>query len=123
VDEKVLKAIGDPKRYQLLETMAARSYCVSALARITCLSESSVSQHLKILREAGLIHGVKRGYYTHYQIDREAVQSMIDELAKLATVTRPPCSGPFYGCPEAEFIRCKAYIPPENRTKEEDQSC
>ena len=119
MNDSTLKALGDPKRYQLLTLMATRSYCVSALARQTQLSESSVSQHLKILRDADLVYGVKRGYYTHYCINKGAVEKVISDLSLLLTAAHAPCSNPFYGCPEAEYIRCKAYVPPENRTKEE----
>ena len=115
MDAKTLKALGDPKRYQLLELMSKRGYCVGALAHESKLSESSVSQHLKILREAGLVYGVKRGYYTHYCVDKEAMERLIEELKTMINVQRKLCSGPFYGCPVAEHIRCKSYVPPEER--------
>lgn len=115
MQEQMLKALGDPKRYQLLRLVSERGYCVKALAKITSLSESAVSQHLKILREAGLIYGVKRGYYTHYCVDKDALGSLISELDTLLHMQRETCGGPFYGCPEAESVQCKAYIPPEKR--------
>lgn len=115
MDDKTLKAIGDPKRFLLLQLMSRRSYCVGALAHVSGLSESAVSQHLKIMREAGLVYGVKRGYYTHYCVDKDALKAVIDELGQMLSVERKPCDGPFYGCPQAEYIRCKAYVPPEKR--------
>lgn len=119
MDEKVLKALGEPSRFKLLQLMSRRSYCVRALAVKSGLSESAVSQHLKILREAGLIYGIKRGYYTHYRLDRDALGQVIAELETLRTVQRGPCDGPFYGCPESEYLRCKSYVPPEKRGKED----
>ena len=118
MDERTLKAIGDPKRFLLLRLMSERSYCVRALARRSELSESAVSQHLKVLREAGLVYGMKRGYYTHYSVDKEALGRVIEEFREMLDVRRAPCDGPFYGCPESEYIRCRAYVPPEMRTKE-----
>ena len=115
MEEKILKALGEPKRFRLLQLMAERSYCVGALARRSGLSESAVSQHLKILREAGLVHGVKKGYYTHYSLDKEALNHLIGELEQLRDAQRKPCSGPFYGCEDAEFLNCKAYVPMEKR--------
>lgn len=115
MDEKTLKALGDGKRFMLLQLMSERSYCVRALARRSELSESAVSQHLKILREAGLVYGVKRGYYTHYCVDKDALGLIIAELEQMRTVRRQPCDGPFYGCPESEYVRCQSYVPPENR--------
>ena len=115
MEEKTLKALGDPKRFLLLQLMSQRGYCVSALAHASRLSESAVSQHLKILREAGLVYGMKRGYYTHYSVDKDALGRVIDELQQMLNVQRKPCEGAFYGCSEAEHVRCKAYVPPEKR--------
>ena len=120
MDEKRLKALGDPRRFQLLKLMSQRGYCVSALAHSSELSESAVSQHLKILREAGLVYGVKRGYYTHYSVDKDALGEVIAGLEEMRGTQRKPCDGPFYGCPEAEYVRCKAYVPPEKRKEEEN---
>jgi len=121
VDEKTLKAIGDAKRFLLLKLMSERSYCVRALARRSELSESAVSQHLKILREAGLVYGVKRGYYTHYCVDKDALARVISEFQEMLNVRREPCDGPFYGCPESEYVRCQSYVPPEMRTTKEGE--
>ena len=118
MDEKVLKALGEPKRFLLLQLMAERGYCVSALAMKSELSESSVSQHLKILREAGLVYGVKKGYYTHYCLDKDALGGVIAELERIRSIERKPCDRPFYGCPESEYLKCKSYVPPEMRGKE-----
>ena len=122
MNETVLKALCEPKRFLLLRLMSERSYCVRALARRSALSESAVSQHLKVLREAGLVYGVKKGYYTHYALDKDALGLVIQELDQLRNVQRKPCDGPFYGCPESEYVHCKSYVPPENR-KKEDAPC
>ena len=121
MDEKTLKAIGDSKRFLLLKLMSERSYCVRALARRSEISESAVSQHLKILREAGLVYGVKRGYYTHYCVDKDALARVISEFQEMLNVRREPCDGPFYGCPESEYVRCQSYVPPEMRTTKEGE--
>lgn len=121
MNESVLKALGEPKRFQLLQLMAQRGYCVSALARKSQLSESAVSQHLKILRDAGLVIGVKRGYYTHYCLDKEALGQVITALEQLRSAESAPCRRPFYGCEEAEYLQCKSYVPPEKRG--ENESC
>ena len=115
MEAKTLKALGDPKRFLLLQLMSERGYCVRALAHRSELSESAVSQHLKILREAGLVYGVKRGSYVHYRVDKDALSAVIAELEAMRDMQRKPCDGPFYGCTEAEFVRCGSYVPPELR--------
>ena len=115
MEDQMLKALGDPTRFQLLKLVSERGYCVKALANNTGLSESAVSQHLKILREAGLVYGMKRGYYTHYCVDKDTLGRLINELEQMRSIQREPCDGPFYGCPEAESVRCKSYVPPNKR--------
>ena len=119
MNDKILKALGEPTRYLLLQLMSDRSYCVRALARRSGLSESAVSQHLKILREADLVYGVKKGYYTHYCLDKAVLDQVISQLVQIRDARRKPCDGPFYGWPESEYLRCKSYVPPEMRGKEE----
>lgn len=121
MDKKMLKALCEPKRFLLLRLLAERGYCVRALARRSELSESAVSQHLKVMREAGLVYGVKIGYYTHYRLDKEGLGCVIDELCEIKNIERKPCDGPFYGCPESEYVRCKSYVPPENRKEIKDK--
>ena len=123
MDAKVLKALGDPRRFELLQLMADRSYCVRALARRSQMTESAVSQHLKILREAGLIYGIRIGYYTHYRVDKDALGRVISELEMIRSMERKPCDGPFYGCPESEYVRCRSYVPLEERGKGEEGTC
>ena len=119
MNENILKALCEPKRFLLLQLMAERGYCVRALARQSYLSESAVSQHLKVLREAGLVYGVKKGYYTHYCLDKEALNEVVEEFTKIRDAQRKPCDGPYYGCSEAEYLRCKAYVSSEKIGKEE----
>ena len=118
MDEKVIKALFEPKRFLLVRLMAERSYCVRALAYKSGISEPAVSQHLKVLREAGLVSGVKKGYYTHYRLEREALTAVIDELTSIRDMKRRPCEGTFRGCPEAEAVKCRAFQPlTENKEK------
>ena len=115
MDEKILKALGEPKRFLLMQLMSERGYCVRALARKSQLSESAVSQHLKILREAGLVYGIKKGYYVHYYLDKSVLEKVISELTQIKDTQCKPCNGPYYGCSESEVLRCKSYVPPEKR--------
>lgn len=94
----LLKAIADDTRLNLVKLLLRHSYCVGALARRLGLTEAAVSQHLKVLREAGLLHGEKHGYFRHYEVDREKLRMLAAELQELAAVQReagPPEEG---GC-------------------------
>ncbi len=86
-DEKivqVLKALGDVTRFRIYGLLRENDLCVGALAQILTVSRPAVSQHLKILREAGLITGEKRGYWTHYKVEGEALQESARQLQALS---------------------------------------
>ena len=80
----LLKALGDETRFRILELLLTHDLCVGALAKRVGLSEAAVSQHLQVLRRAGLVRGEKRGYWTHYTVDREALRGLAEGLATLA---------------------------------------
>lgn len=82
------RALADDTRRNIILLLLRHSYCVSALARRLNISESAVSQHLKILRQAMLLHGEKRGYYMHYDIDREKLRDLAREIEAMADTTR-----------------------------------
>ena len=57
--------------------------CVGALARILDISKPAVSQHLKLLREAGLVRGEKIGYWTHYRVEKKILRQFSLQLHEL----------------------------------------
>ncbi len=82
---RALKALSDENRYRMIEYLSKGDLCVGALARLLNTSKPAVSQHLKVLREAGLVRGEKRGYWTHYLVDKEMLRKVaviIEELTE-----------------------------------------
>ncbi|NLT44933.1 MAG: winged helix-turn-helix transcriptional regulator [Thermotogaceae bacterium] len=79
----VLKALADNTRYEIIKLLLRREFCVRALSRRLCISESAVSQHLKVLRSAHLVKGHKKGYFTHYSVDRGKLKALSNRLAEL----------------------------------------
>jgi len=71
---KMLKALGNPVRFQIFEFLARNQTCITNdIVRNTPLAQSTVSQHLKVLRQAGLIQGEIEGPATCYCIDPEGL--------------------------------------------------
>jgi ArsR family transcriptional regulator len=69
---RMLKALGNPVRFQIVEFLAANQVCITNdIVQTTPLAQSTVSQHLKVLREAGLIRGEIEGPATCYCLDPE----------------------------------------------------
>ncbi|MFG2545706.1 ArsR/SmtB family transcription factor [Streptomyces sp. NPDC048232] len=83
---KVFKALGDPVRLRLLSLIASRAggeVCVCDLTPAFDLSQPTISHHLKLLRQAGLIDCERRGTWVYYWL----VPEMTDRLASI--LTRP----------------------------------
>jgi ArsR family transcriptional regulator len=66
---RVAKALGDPTRYRLLRAIAARDEmsCAELTARFR-IAQATVSHHLKVLSEAGLVTVERRGQFHHYRL-------------------------------------------------------
>lgn len=83
-----LKALADENRMKILQILLSGDLCVGALADQLGISKPAVSQHLRVLREAGLVRGEKRGYWTHYEVDRPAIARIAAELQQLGETPR-----------------------------------
>lgn len=103
----VLKAIADETRMNILKLLLKHNYCVRALANELGLTEATVSQHLKTLREAGLLVGEKRGYYMHYAVQHDALNALATEIETLAALSPVPCKPKERNdCPATEKQGC-----------------
>lgn len=79
-----LKALADPARLRLLSIVLANgSACVCDLTAPVGLSQPTVSHHMKVLVDAGLLHREKRGKWVHFSIVPEALADLSDQLANL----------------------------------------
>ncbi len=96
---KALKALGDENRYRMIEYLSKGDLCVGALARLLNTSKPAVSQHLKVLREAGLVRGEKRGYWTHYMVDKEMLRKAAGIIEQLAEGNVQSCQEDLFRCP------------------------
>jgi ArsR family transcriptional regulator, arsenate/arsenite/antimonite-responsive transcriptional repressor len=80
----VLKALADPARLRLLSLIQAQDggeACVCHLTEPLELSQPTVSHHLKVLHEAGLLDRDKRGVWVYYRVRPEALRAVADLLA------------------------------------------
>ena len=92
----IYKALADPTRLRLLKLLSNQSVvhcggecsgdvflCVGALADKLSVTQSAVSQHLRILRQAGLVRGERRGAYMHYSLSEEGFNRYRTLAAKI----------------------------------------
>lgn len=82
------KALGDETRFKIFLLLSEKQICVKGLANALGISESAVSQHIKVLKNADLLKGKKVGYYIHYQVQKTVLielQGIIGALAEDVT--------------------------------------
>jgi ArsR family transcriptional regulator len=71
----IFKALSDPTRLRLAKLLTDHqgALCVNALARKLRVTQSAVSQHLRVLRQAGLVRGERHGSFVHYSLDQDGL--------------------------------------------------
>ena len=80
---RVFKALSSDTRIRILQLIGGRVLCVGALSAQLDVTQGAVSQHLRILREAGLVIAEKRGQYVHYGLNDAVISKLPGEMAGL----------------------------------------
>jgi ArsR family transcriptional regulator, arsenate/arsenite/antimonite-responsive transcriptional repressor len=81
---QVFRALGDPVRLRLVSLIGAREggeICVCDLTSAFDLTQPTISHHLKVLREAGLIDSERRGTWVYYRLVPAALERMAELLS------------------------------------------
>jgi len=79
-----LKSLAEETRFKILNLLLTHNLCVGALAHRLRVSKAAISQHLQVLRKAGLVKDEKRGYWTHYAVQRSVLKQIACALAEMA---------------------------------------
>lgn len=84
---EIFKALGDPTRLKIIKLIAAtgNNLCVGIIAHKLEISQPAVSQHLKILKNAGLVEADRQGFHVHYTIVKNCLDTLgikVDALLK-----------------------------------------
>jgi ArsR family transcriptional regulator len=77
------KALADPTRVAIVNRLAgADECCVCDLTDAFALSQPTISHHLKVLRDAGLVESSRRGTWAYYRLVPDAVDALRDTLSR-----------------------------------------
>lgn len=111
---RVFKAFCDERRQKILELLQNGEQCACKLIEGTGMAQSTLSYHMKILCESGIVKGREVGKWTHYRIDPEGCEQAVELLraitaAQTASVPRPVC--------DPQIPPKKEAIPVETNTK------
>jgi DNA-binding transcriptional ArsR family regulator len=80
---RIMKVLSVEARVEILRLLAKRPLCVNALAARLGITQGAVSQHLRVMRDSGLLTDDKRGFYVHYSLNREALDRWRGEILSL----------------------------------------
>lgn len=78
---RLFKGLADPTRLRMLAAMVDRARCGQDLAAEVGVSPATVSHHLRVLSEAGLLSETRQAPYTFYQLDLEALQGAVKAVS------------------------------------------
>jgi DNA-binding transcriptional ArsR family regulator len=93
---RLLKVLSVATRVRIVQLLKGRALCVNALAAKLGVTQGAVSQHLRLMRDAGLVIDDRRGFHVHYRLNEgtlAAWRGEIDMLLDPATGVRAgdPC--------------------------------
>lgn len=89
IDQKIAqisKVLGIDTRVKMIRLLSEKPLCVGALARRLGITAGAVSQHLRILKAAGLVVPDKKGYFMHYSLDEQTLRKWKKEINDLFDV-------------------------------------
>ena len=79
------KILSAATRVRILRALKAGPLCVGALSNRLDITQGAVSQHLRVMRDAGLLVAERRGYFIHYRLDLKRLTACRSGLTRLLT--------------------------------------
>jgi DNA-binding transcriptional ArsR family regulator len=84
VDPDVIRALSDPLRLRIVTLLAGETLCTTHLVAETGAKQTNLSNHMKVLREAGLVETEPCGRFTYYRLRPEVLAGLSEQFARLA---------------------------------------
>lgn len=97
LDPMLLRLLGDPLRARIVELLAVEQLCTCHLVELTGARQTNISNHLRALRDAGVVTASPHGRFTYYRLETAALRSLGAALDRLADTAqdaaerRRPC--------------------------------
>ena len=79
----IMESLSDPIRINILELMMNGEICVCDIVKVTGLSQSKISYHIKILKDSGLISDRQEGRWVYYKLDLEVLSDIQNCMGNL----------------------------------------
>ncbi|MEU2262124.1 metalloregulator ArsR/SmtB family transcription factor [Streptomyces sp. NPDC019645] len=84
VDTDLIRVLADPLRLRIVTLLARETLCTSHLVEETGARQTNLSNHLKVLREAGVVETEPCGRFTYYRLKPDVLDSLAGQFADLA---------------------------------------
>ncbi|MFE6100783.1 ArsR/SmtB family transcription factor [Streptomyces laurentii] len=88
VDTDLLRVLADPLRLRIVTLLARETLCTTHLVEETGARQTNLSNHLKVLREAGVVETEPCGRFTYYRLRPEIIEHLAGQFAGLAATAR-----------------------------------
>ncbi|MFF9405648.1 ArsR/SmtB family transcription factor [Streptomyces anandii] len=88
VDTDLIRVLADPLRLQIVTLLAKETLCTTHLVEETGAKQTNLSNHLKVLREAGVVDTEPCGRYTYYKLRPDVIAQLAGQFAELAESAR-----------------------------------
>ena len=88
VETDLLRAIADPLRMQIVGLLADEALCTCHLVEATGARQTNLSNHLRVLREAGVVETEPCGHFTYYKLRPAVLEELAGSLSGLAARAR-----------------------------------
>ncbi|MGW5637960.1 ArsR/SmtB family transcription factor [Streptomyces sp. NPDC003832] len=88
VDTDLIRVLGDPLRLRIVTLLARETLCTTHLVEETGAKQTNLSNHLKVLREAGVVETEPCGRFTYYRLKPDVIETLAGQFADLAATAR-----------------------------------
>ncbi|WP_017237910.1 ArsR/SmtB family transcription factor [Streptomyces sp. SS] len=88
VDTDLLRVLGDPLRLRIVTLLARETLCTTHLVEETGARQTNLSNHLRVLREAGVVETEPCGRFTYYRLNPDVIEVLAGQFADLAAAAR-----------------------------------
>ncbi|WP_225797569.1 ArsR/SmtB family transcription factor [Streptomyces aculeolatus] len=88
VDAEVIRALADPLRLRIVELLAEETLCTTHLVEETGARQTNLSNHLRVLREAGVVETEPCGRFTYYKLRPAVLEALAGSFTALGAAAR-----------------------------------
>ncbi|MET9319128.1 metalloregulator ArsR/SmtB family transcription factor [Streptomyces sp. NPDC003038] len=88
VDTELIRVLADPLRLRIVTLLARETLCTTHLVEETGAKQTNLSNHLRVLREAGVVETEPCGRFTYYKLRPDVIAQLAGQFADLAESAR-----------------------------------